>query len=426
MHIELPEHSVSKHEPKSFGNKPPTILKKETRILEPTTAVPNEDVEMGNGTVDRLRVHKPADTAKESMTPKDKGKAKLDNMAIHDKNDQNKARVSPAYWFASELQENMDVEVLFKSLMSQEIPVKLGDIFGSSFELCKRLQISTKMQRVPVHPKAVRTKNVELLISSAEYGFNLWTRPPLINQPSKDSRAVYKVLIHSDDETSDENSSTDDSGSELDTDNQGTFLSRYSTTIIGKPMDLTGRSAVTQNVPESVPERECSLKKLRPRVEALTILNQVPEPTGIDKALHGHNLNSNSYRPEDDYHVIEETQISMADNARSKTGRLTLTYNSKHCHPTFRRPIIAYQPSEKSMLLLESRALHVKCLELGLILVFDPRSIELSILQKNLVKTQEGNLTALHLPTYIYASTYLIRYKSKLMTQMISCPLETL
>ncbi|KAF9504840.1 hypothetical protein BS47DRAFT_1438302 [Hydnum rufescens UP504] len=96
----------------------------------------------------------------------------LDDMIIHGKNGQPKKRASLAYRFASELQESVNVEALFKSLMSQEVPVRLGNVLGSSFKLGKRLQIATKTQKVPVSPEAMQMKSIELSISSAEYGIN--------------------------------------------------------------------------------------------------------------------------------------------------------------------------------------------------------------------------------------------------------------
>ncbi|KAF9504629.1 hypothetical protein BS47DRAFT_1401209 [Hydnum rufescens UP504] len=226
-YIELPQHPVSKQEPESIVNKPPTILKREIRPPEPSTAIlPNEDIEMRDGTADRPRVHRPALTETQPMTPRDKAKATLDDVIIRDGNGQTKKRASPAYRFVSELQENTDVEALFKSLMSQEVSVRLGNILGSSFELGKRLQIATKTQRVPVSPEAMQMRSGELSISSAEHGFNpleMKTRPPrrpLIYRPPKGDHGVNAPLVDSDDETTDEDSPVDNTFPKFNSDGE--------------------------------------------------------------------------------------------------------------------------------------------------------------------------------------------------------------
>ncbi|KAF9521035.1 hypothetical protein BS47DRAFT_1356991 [Hydnum rufescens UP504] len=63
---------------------------------------------------------------------------------------------------------NVDVEALYKSLMEKQVTVKLGDVLGSSFELCKRLQTATKTQRVPIKPEIAGSHNVEAIVSSLE------------------------------------------------------------------------------------------------------------------------------------------------------------------------------------------------------------------------------------------------------------------
>jgi Protein of unknown function (DUF4100) len=497
VHIELPEHSVSKHELKGIVNRPPTILKRETCTPEPSTAMPNEDVQMHDGTTDQPWVHRPAITEKELVSPKDKAQATLDNVVIHDEKDQTKHWVSPAYHFAGELQENVQVEGLFKSLMSQEIPIRLGDLIGSSFELGRRLQIAMKMQRVPINPEAMHTKNVEVTISSAEYGINTWMWPlrcPLVNWTLKGDRGVNLVPVDSDDKSSEDKNTLDDIGSELQltADDhaeefcwhqtnysvhtsflamvtpriQGTILGHsmlidnsnwllhgtlghqvdpigliWDVPVQGGGISLSHNSFITSDnngqknvilgltlqllqdrdcdsgwsiqdtwpimsasqdvhsikalkycvtstkgsvnsidlitlrtAPKFFPEGELTLKRLRPHVNVLRILNQALQLFTMGKALQG--------------------QKSHRNKSRS-----TITFNWKHYHLTPRGPMIVYWLSKKSPPHLKSRPPLVKHPELGVMLIFDPGTIKPSNLEKDLVKIWELNLTMLHLPT---------------------------
>jgi Protein of unknown function (DUF4100) len=118
--------------------------------------LPNEDNEMHDVTMDDSMncKHMAPQTEKDLSVPKSKPNIRptLDNIIIKEKTDCIKKRASPTYHFASELQENVGTEVLYKSLMDKEITARLGDILGSSFKLCKRLQMATQTQCIPVKP----------------------------------------------------------------------------------------------------------------------------------------------------------------------------------------------------------------------------------------------------------------------------------
>jgi Protein of unknown function (DUF4100)/Zinc knuckle len=171
-YVEIPQHPVRQEAP-SLNDKAPTILKQEVRPVEHPVALPNKDIEMRDATMDEpiSRKHKGVVEDKGIPTAKSRPKTRpsLENIVVCDKTDQIKKRALPVYCFASELQENVDVEVLYKSLMEKEVTVKLGDILRSSFELCKRLQIATKTQQVPVKSAAARSSNVEAIVNSLEY-----------------------------------------------------------------------------------------------------------------------------------------------------------------------------------------------------------------------------------------------------------------
>ncbi|KAF9511881.1 hypothetical protein BS47DRAFT_1363522 [Hydnum rufescens UP504] len=171
-YVELPQRSVNQVPPVE-NPKVPTILKKETCIAEPTPTAPNEDIEMWDGTSIGPTRHKQKEAAEDKKAPaskvKPKRKSSLEDVVVRDKTDQIKKRASPAYCFANELQEKVDTEVLFWSLMDKEVTVKLGDILGSSFELGKRLQLATKMQRVPIKSEIAGSHNVEATVNSLEH-----------------------------------------------------------------------------------------------------------------------------------------------------------------------------------------------------------------------------------------------------------------
>ncbi|KAF9516225.1 hypothetical protein BS47DRAFT_1390860 [Hydnum rufescens UP504] len=180
-YVEIPQRPVRQDQPSS--TKPPTILKRESCTADPMPALPNEDIEMKDATMGKPETRKQSipSMGKDLPLPKAKPKTRttLDDIVVHGKDDHIKKRASPAYRFASELQERVDVDTLFNSLMDKEVTVRLGDVIGSSYELCKRLQIATKTQHVPVKPEAARSNNVKATISSIEriYGSLLLESP---------------------------------------------------------------------------------------------------------------------------------------------------------------------------------------------------------------------------------------------------------
>jgi Protein of unknown function (DUF4100) len=89
-------------------------------------------------------------------------------VVICSKTEQGGKRASPAYHFASELQEKVDTKVLYNSFMDKEVTIRLGDILGSSFKLCKWLQIATKTQCIPVKSATARSSIVETTVNSLE------------------------------------------------------------------------------------------------------------------------------------------------------------------------------------------------------------------------------------------------------------------
>ncbi|KAF9516799.1 hypothetical protein BS47DRAFT_1390386 [Hydnum rufescens UP504] len=172
-YVEIPQQPVRQDQPSS--TKPPTILKWESRTVDPAPALPNEDIEMKDATTGEPETRKQLVPSMEKDLPLPKAKPKtrttLDDIVVCGKDDHVKKRASPAYRFASELQERVNVDTLFNSLMDKEVMVRLGDVIRLSYELCKRLQIATKMQRVPVKLEAARSNNIEATISSIERNF---------------------------------------------------------------------------------------------------------------------------------------------------------------------------------------------------------------------------------------------------------------
>ncbi|KAF9506907.1 hypothetical protein BS47DRAFT_1367023 [Hydnum rufescens UP504] len=172
-YVEIPQRPIRQDQLSS--TKPPTILKQESHTTDPAPVLPNEDVEMKDATTGKPETRKQLvlSMEKDLLLPKAKPKTRtmLDNIVVCRKDDHVKKRASPAYQFASELQERVDVDTLFNSLMDKEVMVWLGDVIGSSYELCKRLQIATKTQCVPVKPEAARSNNIEATISSIERNF---------------------------------------------------------------------------------------------------------------------------------------------------------------------------------------------------------------------------------------------------------------
>jgi Protein of unknown function (DUF4100) len=137
-------------------------------------ALPNKDIE----TEDAMMGEVPKDHKRKAMI-EDKNhpvtktgprtRPLLENVVMCEKTDHGKKRASPAYHFARKLQENVNIEALYKSLMEKEVTVKLGDILRSLFELSKRLQITTKMQHVPVKLAAAGSNNVKATINPLEH-----------------------------------------------------------------------------------------------------------------------------------------------------------------------------------------------------------------------------------------------------------------
>jgi Protein of unknown function (DUF4100) len=156
---------------------------------------------------------------------KKKAKTTLEDVVVCEKGDTTRKQVSLAYQFTSELQESINIEDLYRLLLDKEVTVKLSDVLGLSFELCKRLQVATKTQRIPVSPEVVRNKNLEVSASLLESGINFLEtkkgpRHPLINHPPKDIQ-TSAVSINSDDESTNKDGFYDsDSGSGQDTNNQ--------------------------------------------------------------------------------------------------------------------------------------------------------------------------------------------------------------
>ncbi|KAF9505446.1 hypothetical protein BS47DRAFT_1400393 [Hydnum rufescens UP504] len=170
-YVELPQHPV-RQVPPTDNPKVPTILKKETRTAEPAPTLLNEDIEMCDATMDQPASRKHKETLDNKGSPVAKAKSKtnptLEDVVVRSKTEHSKKRASPVYRFTSELQENVDVEALYKSLMEKQVTVKLGDVLGSSLELCKRLQTATKTQCIPIKPEIAGSHNVEAIVSSLE------------------------------------------------------------------------------------------------------------------------------------------------------------------------------------------------------------------------------------------------------------------
>jgi hypothetical protein len=129
-----------------------------------------------------------------------------------------------------------------------------------------------------------------------------------------------------------------------------------------------------RTAPKFFLEGELNLKRLRPHADVSGILIQALQPFTMDKALQG----QKSHRHE---------------------SRSTVTFSWKHYHLIPGGPMIVYRLSEKSPPHLKSHPPLVKHPELGIMPIFDPGTIKLSNLEKDLVKIQELNLMALHLPT---------------------------
>jgi hypothetical protein len=165
-YIELPSQRSQSLPTKSTDQPVPKILTRgasNPELPEGPAAVTDRDTEMRDITPestnkDERDQTKPGKIQNKSQS-KEKDKVPPDDVVIRDKSDFTKKRASPAYRFASELQEDVDIENLFKSIMDKEIPVKIGDVLGSSFELCRRLQMATKTQRIPVAQATVAIPN---------------------------------------------------------------------------------------------------------------------------------------------------------------------------------------------------------------------------------------------------------------------------
>ncbi|KAF9516169.1 hypothetical protein BS47DRAFT_1360470 [Hydnum rufescens UP504] len=161
-YVELPQRLV-KQAPPVDNPKVPTILKREAHTTEPTPALLNEDVEMWDTTMDQPSSRKQKEVVGDKEAPIMKLRPKT-NPALEDI----VMWTSPVYCFASKLQENVNIEALYKTLMDKDVMVKLGDILGSSFELCKRLQVVTKMQHIPVKLETAGSHNVEATVNFLE------------------------------------------------------------------------------------------------------------------------------------------------------------------------------------------------------------------------------------------------------------------
>jgi Protein of unknown function (DUF4100) len=180
VYVELPKWSAKEHKPSGSKEKGPTIMKWDARVQEPVPSLLNKDVNMWDGMVEEWARCKHMEMWDEKAPSKTKGKGMKPTMGdviIQDMKEQIKKRASPAYHFASELQENVDVEALYKTLMDKEVLVKLGKILGSSFELCKQIQIMSKTQWVPVTEKVTGNNNLEVLISLVEHEFEHLSQP---------------------------------------------------------------------------------------------------------------------------------------------------------------------------------------------------------------------------------------------------------
>jgi Protein of unknown function (DUF4100) len=225
VYVQLPKRTMKEHKPSASKEQVPTILKQEVQVQEPILDMLNKDVEMRDGTP-KDRAGRKQKGMKDGKSPLDlkikdrTPKSTLDDVVIQDTKDQIKKRALPAYQFASELQEKVNVEALFKARMEKEVLLMLGDVFGLSFELCKRLQIVTKTQCIPVTQDAAASKSLEVMINLVEQGVEPlqagkrpW-KPPLINCLPKKGDPEKKMYLQTPGWTDEDNDvHNDDLGS---------------------------------------------------------------------------------------------------------------------------------------------------------------------------------------------------------------------
>ncbi|KAF9505493.1 hypothetical protein BS47DRAFT_1400328 [Hydnum rufescens UP504] len=316
-YVELPQRPV-KQAPPVDNPKVPTILKREAHTTEPTPALPNEDVEMRDATMDQPSFRKQKEVVGDKEVPITKLRPKT-NPALED------------------VVENVDIEALYKTLMDKDVTVKLGDILGSSFELCKRLQVVTKTQRVPVKPETAGSHNVEATVNCLEHIAEIKDVPsifssvdqspvvppenpaklssakpielkpgrppkqPLINRPPKkpQDHEINVVAFESDD--SKNNYASDDS--RLDTDDQAEQFYRrqlekeHNRVFNVRDSDFSFRptflAMVTAKIQGMIMGQACTMlidngSELNMMVQSTQAKLELPmDPSGKDWILHG-------------------------------------------------------------------------------------------------------------------------------------------
>ena len=88
----------------------------------------------------------------------------------------------PHYKYASEMMNETNPEEVFRKLMDQPVTMKLGEIIGSSYEIGKRFQTVTKLQRFAIPSTEVapvervsEVSNQEEVNDLEMYGFAEYT-----------------------------------------------------------------------------------------------------------------------------------------------------------------------------------------------------------------------------------------------------------
>ena len=148
--------------------RPPVCILKRP---DPTTAGPTPmDVDLRAPSYDKGKGNETPKTKEHSGSTK----TKLNPSDIKVQDSTGKPVVnqksSPAYKFASELQQRTKNEELFEKLLKHEVSVPLGAIIGSTFEINKRFQAATKIHRVPVTQATAAHEIERVAREDFEYG----------------------------------------------------------------------------------------------------------------------------------------------------------------------------------------------------------------------------------------------------------------
>ena len=212
-----PEVVIQTPKPKPYVEVPvpPKILKRTEEI--PKKEIPSEDVEMKDESRPSAGKQKAVDSstpmsATTKETPTSTGvKPKSKHVEFREPFEKGNyseklKRASPAFKFSSEIQESVDHDCLLNKVLDGPANCTLHDIL-SMFEMSKRMQAITKMQKIPLETNTGKSKQTSSVmieeiddkdVSPVAYICSTTAYPP--EKPKFPNLVISNAEVNSDDE----------------------------------------------------------------------------------------------------------------------------------------------------------------------------------------------------------------------------------